>query len=161
MKGRKSAYDTKIKPRLEEIKAWAKNGHTDEDMMEALGISRETFYKYKRDKADFIDALKVNKEIADQTVESSLYLRANGFTYDEVTTTIKEMGGQEITETKTVKKRVLPDVTACIFWLKNRKPEQWRDKQEIDNKHSGSVTSFNVQVNSKETKDNIDDMDKM
>ena len=68
----------------------------------------------------------------DRQVENALLKRALGYEYDEITTEY----GKEI---KRVTKQVVPDVTAQIFWLKNRKPDQWRDKQQIE--HSGEIKS--------------------
>lgn len=70
-------------------------------------------------------ALKKGKEVVDRQVENALLKRALGYKYTE-TRTKTENG--EITETITIEKEVIPDVTAQIFWLKNRKPEAWRDK---------------------------------
>jgi hypothetical protein len=141
MPGQANAWDTKIFPKLEQIKCWARDGYTDAKISEALGINQYTFIKYKKLKPILLDALKVNKEMADQTVENSLFKRANGFTYAE--TCIKQKRdpfGKLIHEetTRTIK-TVLPDTTAGIFWLKNRKPEQWRDAWKVE--HSGTVNN--------------------
>ncbi len=135
-KGRKSAYEEKIKPRLEEIKSWCLAGHIDKDMFKALGVSEATFYKHKAENREFSEALKVTKDIADLNVVNSLYKRALGYDYDEITRkpkVIKDEDGQstgktELAVVKTVSKQVLPDVTAQIFWLKNRTKE-WTDRK--------------------------------
>ena len=69
--------------------------------------------------------LKESKEVVDREVENALLKRALGYSYTETKT--KKEGGV-ITEVTTIVKEVVPDVTAQIFWLKNRKPETWRDK---------------------------------
>ena len=126
-RGRKSAYDVKIFPRLEEIKAWCRQGLTDREICKKLGTSHETFYKAKREKPEFADVLKETKEIADQKVEDSLYKRAIGFEYDEKK--ITDVNG--VRTTTITRKIVIPDTTAQIFWLKNRKSKNWRDKHDI------------------------------
>ncbi len=131
MAGRKSAYDTIIKPRLEEIKAWCRDGYTDKVMCEALGIGVSTFCKYKAEKPELVEALKVNKQIADQNVVNSLYMRAMGYEFEEITeeaTMDKDGKSKKTTKVKTVKKQLAPDVTAQIFWLKNRTKE-WTDRR--------------------------------
>jgi hypothetical protein len=88
---------------------------------------------YKRDHLEFLEALKRGKEVVDITVENALYKKAIGYTYEEVTREpIKdpETGEYRLEVTKIVKKEVQPDTTAQIFWLKNRKPAEWRDKHE-------------------------------
>jgi DNA-binding XRE family transcriptional regulator len=133
---------------LTKLKAWARDGLTDEQLAHNMGISAATLYNWKRDHLEILEALKQNKEIADIEVENSLHKSAVGFEYDEVTKEplfnpnngepIKGKDGKQIVATtKIVHKHVLPSNTAQIFWLKNRKPEQWRDKppeQHGDNK---------------------------
>ena len=77
----KSKYETDVKPRLIEIEAWKRDGLTDEQIFKNLGISRDTFYKYKEKYADFSDALKKGKEVADIEVENALFKRAIGYKY--------------------------------------------------------------------------------
>ena len=115
---------------LIKIEGWARNGLTDEQIAHNMGISRTTFYQYKKDYIDISNALKKGKEVIDLMVENALLKRALGYEYTETT---KEMGGT----IKEVVKQVAPDTTAQIFWLKNRKPQDWRDKQQIE--HSGSM----------------------
>lgn len=114
------------------LAGWARSGLTDEQIAHNMGISRETLYQWKRKYSDIADTLKNNKEIADIAVENALYKRAIGYSYTETT---KE-DGKVI---KTVEKEVVPDTTAQIFWLKNRQPERWRDKHEVQ--HSGRIES--------------------
>jgi hypothetical protein len=153
-KGRKKKWDELNMPsKLEIVEGWARNGATDLDMIEALGIGKDTFYLWKKEHPEFAEAVSRGKEVADIQVENALFKRALGYTYDETT---KEMGvvveggriqfddegnpRKELQVTKVVTKQVNPDVTAQIFWLKNRKPAEWRDKQEI--KHTGGPVSF-------------------
>ncbi|GIP57900.1 transposase [Paenibacillus woosongensis] len=148
MSGRRgrNKFHTHVEPKLLLIEAWARDGLIDEDIAKKLGVAYSTFRTY-RDKFPALSAaLKKGKEMADIEVENALFKRAVGYQYDEVTReAVKDIDpetGDVITkmvETKRVTKEVQPDVTAQIFWLKNRRPEVWRDKQEI--KHSGQVDS--------------------
>lgn len=128
----KSKYETEVKPRLVEIEAWKRDGLTDEQICKNLGISRDTFYKYKEKYADFSDALKKGKEVADIEVENALFKRAIGYKYKEVIKEVKEIDGKKSTYVKEVIKEMPGDVGAQIFWLKNRKSSKWKDKQDID-----------------------------
>jgi hypothetical protein len=130
-----NAYTTKIQPRLEEIKQWCLDGHTDKEIYDALGISAETYYKHKREQPEFSDALKQTKEIADNQVQDSLWKRANG--YDTTEEKVTYDGDGCVIKREKTTKHIPPDPTSCIFWLKNRKPQEWRDKQEVE--HSGEV----------------------
>ena len=127
-----------VEGKLTLITAWARDGLTNEDICKNLGINVATLYRYKQLHSELCDALKNGKEIVDITVENALYKRTQGFRYDEVTTEsmpIYEDGnitGYEMRETKRVTKEVLPDPTSMIFWLKNRRKEQWRDKHEVE-----------------------------
>ena len=90
----------------------------------------------KNNYPEFRQALKVSKDQADDRVERSLYERATGYERDEID--IRVVNG-EIVKTP-IRKFYPPDTTAAIFWLKNRKPAQWRDKQDIE--HTGKVSIF-------------------
>lgn len=100
-------------------------GATDNDVAEALGIVRSTFYKWRHDYPDFSDALKVGKVKADDRVEASLYRKAVGYEFDSVK--IFNNQGEALVVTYTEIQH--PDTTAAIFWLKNRRPEEWREKE--------------------------------
>lgn len=128
----KSKYETDVKPRLIEIEAWKRDGLTDEQIFKNLGISRDTFYKYKEKYSDFSEAIKKGKEVADIEVENALFKRAIGYKYKEVIKEVKEIDGKKSTYVKEVTKEMPGDVGAQIFWLKNRKSSKWKDKQDID-----------------------------
>lgn len=134
----KSKYETNVKDKLLLVEAWARNGLTDEQIAKNLGISKDTFYKYKKEHTDFSDSLKRGKEVVDIEVENALLKRALGYKYDEVTKEINETTGK-LQISKIVTKEVIPDTTAQIFWLKNRKPEEWRDRKELN--HSGEINN--------------------
>ena len=121
----KRKYEYWLTPEgLIKLEGWARDGLTDEQIAKNIGINRDTLYRWKKAYPDFSDALKRGKEVIDRQVENALLKRALGYTYDEVTF-------EDGVEVKRVRKQVAPDTTAQIFWLKNRKPEDWRDKREI------------------------------
>mgnify|MGYP000749226570 FL=1 len=129
----KSKYETDVKPRLVEIEAWKRDGLTDEQICKNLGISVDTFYRYKAKYSEFSEAIKKGKEVADIEVENALFKRAIGYTYKEVTKEVKDIDGKKSTFIKEVTKVVPGDVAAQIFWLKNRKSNNWKDKRENEN----------------------------
>lgn len=144
----KSKYETDVKPRLVEIEAWKRDGLTDEQIFKNLGISRDTFYKYKEKYSDFSDALKKGKEVADIEVENALFKRAIGYRYKEKIKEVKEIDGKKTTYVKEVEKEMPGDVAAQIFWLKNRKSSKWKDKQDIDIEDNNvSITIQGVKKN--------------
>lgn len=110
-------------------------GATDIEIADALDIEVRTLYRWKAENEPFCQALKAGKSIADERVERSLFARANGYEHAEVH--ISNYQGV-ITQTP-IRKIYPPDTAAAIFWLKNRKPAEWREKQEIE--HSGSIAA--------------------
>lgn len=129
---RLNLYESSIKDKLTLIEAWKRDGLTDEEIIKNLGISKDTFYKYKNKYSEFNKALKNGREIADITVENALFKRAIGYKYKEVIKEVKEIDGKKSTYVKEVIKEMPGDVVAQIFWLKNRKSSKWKDKQDID-----------------------------
>lgn len=129
--GRPSTYDADTYPEL--AKQYARDGKTDKGIAKAFGIHEGTLNEWKNRYPEFYESLKDGKRVVDAKVESALLKRALGYEYDEITEEYIEVGKEKTPATKTrmIKKQLAPDVTAEIFWLKNRKPDEWRDKQEI------------------------------
>lgn len=123
---------------LIKIEGWARDGLTDEQIAENIGIKRPTLYDWKKKYSDISDALKRGKQVIDRKVENALLKRALGYEYTEVTKELTESG---MTVTKEVIKQQVPDTTAQIFWLKNRKPKEWRDRKETEISGSMAVTN--------------------
>lgn len=122
----KGKYEQWLTPEgLLKIEGWARDGLTDAQIAEKMGIRRGTLYDWCKKYTDISDTLKKGKEVVDRQVENALLKRALGYRYDEIT---MENG----VETKRVTKEVAPDTTAQIFWLKNRKREEWSDRQNIE-----------------------------
>ncbi|BAK99000.1 putative transposase [Oscillibacter valericigenes Sjm18-20] len=113
------------------LEGWARDGLTDEQIAANCGITASTLYAWKDKYSEISEALKRGKEVVDIQVENALLKRALGYRYDEVTREkVKDpvTGFSCLSTTKKVTKEVLPDITAQIFWLKNRRPDKWRDK---------------------------------
>ncbi len=122
----KRKYEYWLTPEgLIKLEGWARDGLTDEQIAKNIGINRDTLYRWKKAYPDFSDALKRGKEVVDRQVENALLKRALGCRTEEIT---YNSDGEMV---KRVIKDIPPDTTAQIFWLKNRKPEEWRDKREI------------------------------
>ena len=108
-------------------------GATDQELADMLEVSVRTIYNWRVSKPEFAEVLAAGKEIADERVERSLYQRAIGYEQDEVK--IFMPGGAEAPVYAPFRAKIAPDVTAAIFWLKNRKGQDWRDKTERDVNH--------------------------
>ncbi|MBA4852054.1 hypothetical protein [Emticicia sp. BO119] len=143
-------------------------GATDEDLAKFFEVAESTINNWKKNNPSFLESIKKAKEFADVEVVKSLYKRATGYNYKEVTSikfdkkggSIEDVDeeildedflpdeGNGFTKTKVVTKEVIPDTTAQIFWLKNRQPKYWRDKQEVDHTSAGEklppVTIFRL-----------------
>lgn len=119
---------------LLKLEGWARDGLTDEQIAHNVGIHPSTLHDWKNKYPELSEALKRGKDVVDREVENALLKRALGYEYVEVRTETDGSGATKVTKTV---KQALPDVTAQIFWLKNRKPVEWRDKQEIE--HSGNM----------------------
>ena len=143
---------------LLKIEGWARDGLTEEQIAHNMGIRRETLIEWKKKYPNISNTLKRGKEIIDRQVENALLKRALGYSYKETTRELifdKETGKTELKITKEVEKEVVPDTTAQIFWLKNRKPEEWREKQEVQ--MSGAVNNPMEGLTTEELKKLIND----
>nr|DAV64718.1 MAG TPA: terminase small subunit [Caudoviricetes sp.] len=102
----KGKYQEWLEPEgLLKIEGWARDGLTDEQIAQNMGITAKTLYEWKKKYSEICESLKRNKDVADRQVENALFENAiNG------------------------------NITAQIFWLKNRKPDKWRDKQEYEDR---------------------------
>lgn len=153
---------------LIKIEGWARDGLTDEQISENMGIAPKTLYRWKDNYSQICQALKKGKEVVDHQVENALFKRAIGYEYTERTAKVvdrdrdvveserrefenrykldhPEADLQEVKDAAIkavptrerivfleVDKQVAPDTGAAAFWLKNRKPDVWRDKKETE-----------------------------
>ena len=120
-------------------------GATDTRLAEMFEVDIATIHHWKTDVPEFLSAVKEGREWADANVAKSLYHRAIGYSHQEDDIRTLSVGGgrSEIVITPTVK-HYPPDTTAAIFWLKNRRPEQWRETKavELTGKDGGPVETI-------------------
>ena len=124
------------------IEGWARDGLTNEQIAHNIGVNIDTLFEWRKRFPEISEALKNGREVADRTVENALYKKATGYEYEEVTEELrfdKATGEKRMVVTKRVKKTVPPDTAAQIFWLKNRKPGEWRDKRDVEMTGSAAV----------------------
>lgn len=114
---------------VEGAKKLAKLGATDAEMADFFGVDVRTLYRWKNTHDEFCQALKVGKDEADDRVERSLYHRAVG--YEQPAIKIFMPAGAEAPVEHEYVEIIAPDTTAAIFWLKNRRGAEWRDKVEV------------------------------
>lgn len=122
------------------LQGWARAGLTDEQIAHNCGVTSKTLRQWKTQHGAIGTALKEGKEVIDLLVENALLKRALGFDYIETTHERVVTGVDpdtdkpihELVLTKTVTKMVIPDTTAQIFWLKNRKRADWRDNERME-----------------------------
>lgn len=134
------------------LAGWARDGLTDEQIAHNCGLkSRKSLYDWKNKYSDISDTLKKNKEIVDYEVENALLKRAVGYRYKEITKeqVLNPITNQyELKVTKEIEKEVAPDTGAAMAWLKNRKPDKWRDKQkEITEQNSSEEKEIDSYIN--------------
>lgn len=150
------------------LSAWSRAGMTDEEIARQIGISRSTLIEWKKKYPQISKALLDGKDFADRLVEDSLYKKAMGFyVFEQKAFKVKNIeydaSGKKISEKEelqTAEERhyIEPDIKAIIFWLKNRKPEIWKEKIEensVDEEGSGVLilTPSQVEKISREVKD--------
>lgn len=134
--GRPSPYDPVAHPRL--ASSLSRLGATMPEVAEALGVAVSTVYLWRSTHPEFSEALQIAKDVADNRVERSLYEKAHGYAYSRVlrdSRTGLPLTHPDTGEVLTETVHVPPDTTAMIFWLKNRRPEDWRDKREVHHEH--------------------------
>ena len=112
---------------LSAVKKLVLMGATDNDIAEAFDVTPQTVSNWKKQKPEFFESLMDWKLEADTRIEKSLFQRAEGYTHKE--TKVASVNGK-ITDQIDVDRHYPPDATSMIFWLKNRKPQQWRDRPE-------------------------------
>lgn len=126
--GRPTKYDPDF---VRQAAILCERGATDAEIAEIFDVSTRTLARWKADYPDFCQALNIGKDLCDQRVERTLYQKAVGFHYTEQEAIkVKRDKDLEEVEIVDVEKYAMPDNTSAIFWLKNRRPDRWRDRQE-------------------------------
>lgn len=140
----KGKYESHVKDKLTVVQGWARAGLIDKQIAQNLGVSYSTFKEYKKKYPDLATALKNGKEVVDFEVENMLFKRAMGYEYVETKVKVytDDLGNITGKETTTINKHIAPDTTAQIFWLKNRKPTEWRTNPEPKIKSDEGVIKF-------------------
>lgn len=131
------------------LEGWARDGLSDEQIAENMGISARTLYRWKDKYCQICQSLKKGKEAADRQVENALFKRAVGYEYEEVR---EETKNGVIIKRIVTTKHIPGDTTAQIFWLKNRKPDYWGGGNEF----SGEKTEVQIYLpdNGRDNKNN-------
>jgi hypothetical protein len=130
-----------LEENLKNLKEWSQNGLTDIQIANNMGIGVSTLYEWKNKYSEFSEALKNGKEIADLQVVNSLYKKTQGYNAQiRKNFKLKEVkynnDGKKISEKETLvigidEVHIPPDTMAIIYWLNNRMPSEWKNKQEI------------------------------
>lgn len=132
----KGKYEAWLRPdNLLRIQGWARDGLTDEQIAKNMGIHRDTLIEWKKKFSDISDVLKKTKEVVDREVENALLKSAEGYDVYETVEELrfnKKTGDYELKVVKRTKRHIPASQVAQIFWLKNRKPEEWREKREYE-----------------------------
>ena len=130
--GRKGRYEEWLtEDGLTRLTGWARDGLTNIQIAQNIGVGERTFSEWVTRFPAISAALKKGKEPVDIQVENALLRRALGYDYEETITEVEDLGGGRTKKhVRKVTKHVPADTTAQIFWLKNRKPKQWREKME-------------------------------
>ena len=125
----KRGRPSKFRPEYcKQVEKLCRLGATNTEIADFFEVSTSTIDRWMNDHPEFRDALKRGKILADVGVADALYRRAIGCTVTKQhAVRSKDADGNERIETVKLKIEVPPDTTACIFWLKNRRPAQWRD----------------------------------
>lgn len=137
----KRGQPTKFDPlKCEQAEKLCKLGATDAELADFFHVAESTVSLWKKEHADFSEALKRGKETADAEVASKLFNRACGYSHPDVH--LSNYQGQ-VTVTP-ITKHYAPDTVACIFWLKNRRPDLWRDRVEHTGRDGGPIETREV-----------------
>lgn len=126
-------YDPTITPVI--VKWMARSGLTIEQIAFQLGLKVPTFNRWVKKYNELAEALREGKDYSDAIIEESLFQRAKGYTV-----TLEEAKEGDKAYVKTITKHYAPDITAIIFWLKNRRPDSWRDVRQLDLDMAGKST---------------------
>lgn len=143
--GRPSSYHAEYAKQAEKL---CNLGATDQEIADFFDVSVRTIHRWKADHDEFCHSLKAGKDKADDRVERSLYQRAIGYEQEEVK--IFMPAGAEDPVYAPFIAKIAPDTTAAIFWLKNRRKDDWRDRH--DHTHAnpdGTAITFKTVIEAK------------
>ena len=141
----KGGRPTKLRPEMvKQAQRLGFLGATDVQVAEFFGVTTRTITRWKKDEPKFCLALKEGRDEADAKVVKSLYRRALGYSHSAVKILAVSRGGNagSVVEEIPYTEKYPPDTTAAIFWLKNRQPDQWRDKQSVEHGMTEDLAKF-------------------
>lgn len=142
---RKPGRPSSFRPEFERVARFLyQRGATDAEVAEALGVSEQTINAWKRAHPEFLESLRDGKREADDRVERALFERATGYSHEAVKIITVSDGNNMGSHVEQIPytEHYPPDTTAAIFWLKNRRPGAWRDKQELEHSASESLAAL-------------------
>ena len=129
---KKTGRPTLYKPEYaEQARKLCLLGAINPDLAAFFNVVTSTIDKWIAEKPEFSGAIKEGREIADAQVGERLYQRAMGYSHAED----KIFNNNGVALVVPTTKHYPPDTAACIFWLKNRQRDRWRDK--LDHEHTG------------------------
>lgn len=128
-------------------------GATDKELADFFEVNEDTINEWKKKHEEFSEALKRGKVEADSVIASKLYHRAKGYEHKAVKFATHE---GMITDQVEYIEHYPPDTTAAIFWLKNRQPAKWRDKQEQE--VTATNTNYNIEMTAEERQKRIEEL---
>jgi hypothetical protein len=128
----------------EQLRTLVLHGFTDKEVAKFFGFTEQTLNNWKKEHPDFFEALKDWKYKADQKVVRALYKRALGYRTKVKKAVVVSDGRENGSHVEMVEEEAAwaPDTAACFIWLKNRKSDEWKDKQEVE--HSGEIKGPNI-----------------
>lgn len=136
----RSKYETHVEPYLKDIERWMRNGATEKEVAQKLGISYTSMKKYVRLALDgdgryiaLATPFTQGKDYADDEVVAALFRRATGYDYEEryyKKVKNKDTGEWEEVLYRREEKHMPADPTSAMFWLTNRRPDNWKYKRE-------------------------------
>lgn len=144
---------TLYKPEYVKIaQALCERGATDAEIAKIFDVDCSTIYRWKLDHPDFCEAMVNGKQAPDERVERSLYHRAVGATViEQEAIKLKKSSGGGVSEETVVivnvEKTFPPDTQACSLWLRNRRPDRWKDK--VEHTHEGGDRPFVIDMSGK------------
>lgn len=122
---------------LERVNQWAEKGLSLKQISHNMGIAYGTLFEWQREFPQLNDVIKKGQMVVTEEVENAMFMAATGYEYEEETSELMDNG--ELKVVKKVKKSQAPNVTAQIFWLKNKNPQEWKDRVEVKSEHEGKI----------------------
>ena len=142
--GSRGKYKEWLEPdNLTLVRGWRRDGLTDQQIADKIGIKRTTIYAWRDKYKDFDDAYKKGSEVSLVEVENALYKSAIG--YDVTETEQEEVTYPDdtvLTRKRARKRHIPPNTGALCFLLKNRMPEKWKDRQLIESQNDGMLAQL-------------------